>query len=476
MGFISNMVAVAGGGGAPPLGYSIAADSKGVVWTWGYNYYGELGNGSDGTGNNQVAPSPITGVSNIVSVAAGMAHTLALRADETVWAWGQDGVGQLGVGGANFDHTNSPVQSMGLTQIVAIAAGGNYSVALDQNGMVWTWGQNDSGQLGNGGTVNTNLPTRVPGISNVIAIAGGWRHTIALKSDKKVWTWGYNDHGELGLGAGAPNSTNVPTLVPTISDIVSIAGGDSFTLAVKSNGQVYAWGWNSSGQLGASTGTVAQTNSPMAVAGISNAVLVSAPPQETGRHSLAVTIEQGVNQYWAWGNSYYGQVGTGLSDVTHWVTNGPDEELVHNDSNIYAPAGPLEFQPGCDQSIQLGTNGSFTAQCTGTLFLYLNDYHGEFGDNATNSFSVTIDNGLGTTNVPGNAENGVAIGTVSNGVTYTYSATGLCYHCAPGGVPDCPTDPNGKKTNGILWDCSSRSPCTLVCPECQCFSLVGKIK
>ena len=174
-GGISNVVAVAGGDE-----YSVAADDvHGVVWTWGDVGNGELGNGHNYSTNS---PAPIAGISNIVSVAAGSAHTLALRADGAVFAWGSDSSGQLGVGVlTGYTSTNFPVQSLVPTEtvIVAIAAGDEHSVALDTGGNVWTWGNND-GALGNGedsscgGSNRVAIPTILTTISNVIAIAVGW--------------------------------------------------------------------------------------------------------------------------------------------------------------------------------------------------------------------------------------------------------------------------------------------------------------
>ena len=142
---ISNAVALAAGGDE----FTVAVDATGTVWTCGDNDYGELGWGSrlldEGT------PSPVAGVSNVVSVAAGVFHTLALRGDMTVFAWGLDDDGQLGVGGLRYpSYTVSATQSFVTAPIVSVAAGSYHSVALDATGRVWTWGQGTAGQLGNG--------------------------------------------------------------------------------------------------------------------------------------------------------------------------------------------------------------------------------------------------------------------------------------------------------------------------------------
>ncbi len=320
-GGISNVVAVAGGDE-----YSVAADNvHGVVWTWGDVGNGELGNGQNYSTNS---PAPIARTSNIVSVAAGSAHTLALRADGAVFAWGSDSSGQLGVGGlTGYTSTNSPVRSLISTEtvIVAIAAGDEHSVALDTGGNVWTWGNND-GALGNGedsscgGSNRVAIPTILTTISNVIAIAAGYEHSIALTADKTVWTWGDDNYGELGrTSTYDPCDDDIdplPGQIPPsiLSNVVAIAGGNEFTLAVTSNGQVYAWGDNLFNELGtfntseAGADGVDSTNSPMLVAGISDAVLVSAHPD--GYHVMVLTVDQGTNHYWGWGLNEEGQVGT----------------------------------------------------------------------------------------------------------------------------------------------------------------------
>jgi len=475
---ISNAVALAGGGES----FSVVVDAGGRVWTWGGTYADDTGKplvlGDGGLRNNLLnqsgdllVPSPISGVSNVVSVAAGYEHTLALRADGTVWAWGRGDSGQLGL--ASLDAgcgfcTNAPGQCIGLTQIVAVAAGANHSVALDLNGKVWTWGRGVEGQLGNGGSTNISVPAMLPGISNVITIAGGFDHTMALTSSNVVWTWGGNSYGQLGR----TGTVTVPGLVSGLSNVVAIAGGGQFSLAATGDGHVYAWGDNFYGQLGTNTSAVGSTNLPMLVAGISNAVLVSASVMDNlgqpsaAYHSMAVTLDQGAYHYWGWGENDYGQVGNGTNGVS---------------VNQYVPV-PVQFCTRCDRTVQLGTSGSFTAHCTGTLVLYFNDDASDFPysyqDNS-GSYTVTV-NGV-TTNVPAYADYvspfGVAVGTVTNGVSYTFSASGRCIHDINN--PSTMSDANGNKTNGVPWDCSDFSiinKTNAVCPTAQCFSLVGKIQ
>ncbi|HUI06512.1 MAG TPA: hypothetical protein VL486_05850 [Verrucomicrobiae bacterium] len=433
--------------------HSLAVRPDGTVWAWGDNGCGRLGNGE---GGNFISPTPssIVDVSNAISVAAGSLHALALRADGKVSAWEDDSYGQLGVGGLASGQTNLPIQSILPTQTVAIAAGGYYSIALDKDGAVWTWGAGGSGQLGNGGTTNLTVPTLPTNLSSVVAIAAGYDHAIALAADKTVWTWGNNNSGQFGDGTTTERLT--PVSVSGLSNVVAIAGGYSFTLAATSSGDVYAWGDNGYGQLG--TNGLGSINHPIRVAGISNAVLVSTGPasvDDGSAHSLAVTVDQGARQYWAWGRNGSGQVGNGTT------------------VDQYAPV-LLQFYNRCGPCIQLGTNGQFAAQSSGTLILYFNN--DVPSDNSTNAYTVTV-SGLGQTNVPGNAANGVVIGIVTNGGTYIYSASGWCSPCNGCG-PTYEYNADGYDHSNNVPPCATNGyqPTNAPCPDARCYSLVGKIE
>jgi hypothetical protein len=336
----------------------------------------------------------------------------------------------------------------------------------------------------------------VTSISNVIAIAAGDNyhypgggHAIALTSDKRVWTWGDNTLRQLGRNVNS--GTFDPSPAPVMSNAVAIAGGVGFTLAVTSNGQVYAWGDNTFGELGTSSSAVAFTNRPMLVAGISNAVLVSAPRvgdgvcgdnigdfcvdyvdgqghshgYEGGAHVVAMTVDQGTNHYWGWGDNADGEVGNGTGNVNN----------VSGDNNVYAPV-LVQFCTRCQRCVQLGTSGILTAQCNGTLYLYFNTDNFGASDPAT-SYTVTVTGLVTNVSVPADASTGVAAGTVTNGGVYAYSANGLCRW--RNGCDTCVTDPDGNPTNGPHVVCSDLSVINVtnaVCPAAACFSLVGKIQ
>jgi hypothetical protein len=258
------MVAVAGGGS-----HSLAVKSDGTVWAWGANWSGQLGNGTNTSSN---VPVQVTGLSGVVAVAGGGNHSLALKSDGTVWAWGS---GLLGDG--TTTNSNVPVQVTGLSGVVAVAGGVDHSLALKSDGTVWAWGY---GLLGDGTTTNSNVPVQVTGLSGVVAVAAGWDHSLTVKSDGTVWAWGRNSLGQLGNGSNT--DSNVPVQVTGLSDVVAVAAGDYHSMALKSDGTLWAWGWNIYGQLG--NGSRTDSNVPVQVTGLSDLVAVAAGVY----HSLAL--------------------------------------------------------------------------------------------------------------------------------------------------------------------------------------------
>lgn len=228
--------------------HSLTADADGNVWAWGYNELGQLG---DGTLENRPTPVRVQNLSDIRAVAAGAYHSLALHRDGTVWAWGANWNGQLGLGpDQEGRHQRTPVQVPGLTDVVALDAGDFHSLALRQDGTVWAWGANWDGQLGNGTSQPGFSPTQVPGLTDIVALASSPYHVLALRRDGTVWAWGLNLDGQLG---DDPHMFRRFTAkpVPGLTEAVAIAAaGIGHSLAVRRDGTVWGWGSNGFGQIG----------------------------------------------------------------------------------------------------------------------------------------------------------------------------------------------------------------------------------
>src|SRR5450756_2229802 len=218
--------------------------SPGSAWAWGYNVYGQLGNG---TTTNSSTPVAVTNGTSVTAIAGGASHSLALTSTGQVLAWGDNAYGELGNASITNSTTPVAVSLPSGTTVTAIAAGYNHSLALTSSGQVLAWGYNGDGELGTGnGTTNSSIPVAVslPSGTTVTAIAGGGRHSLALTSTGQVLAWGYNGYGGLGNGTIFQNNTPVAVSLPSGTTVTAIAGGFFHSLALTSAGQVLAWGYN----------------------------------------------------------------------------------------------------------------------------------------------------------------------------------------------------------------------------------------
>jgi alpha-tubulin suppressor-like RCC1 family protein len=282
--------------------------TSGGVKCWGRNGFGQLGDGTSGFATDKNSPVDVLGLgSGVQDIAASGQHTCALTTAGGVKCWGDNDSGQLGDGTSGFAaNKNSPVDVAGLgSGVQAIAAGGEHTCALTSGGGVKCWGDNYFGQLGDGTTADKNSPVDVAGLgSGVQAIAAGGSHTCALTSGGGVKCWGDNGFGQLGDGTTANKNSSPVDVAGLGSGVQAIAAGGSHTCALTSGGGVKCWGDNGFGQLG--DGTSADKNSPVDVVGLGSGVQVIAAG---GNHTCALT-SGGVK---CWGDNGFGQLGDGTS-------------------------------------------------------------------------------------------------------------------------------------------------------------------
>lgn len=282
---------------------TFAIKSDGTVWAWGNNTHGLLGSGGY---SNETVPKKISSLANIEAIATGAFHTLALKSDGSLWAFGNNTYGQFGNGSTSVDNPN-PIQIQTITGLKDISAGSYYTMVLKTDGTVWTWGNNDYGQLGNGGTTGSITPFKVP-IDNVQQISAGWFHAAVLKYGE-VWSWGNGTQGEMGNGGQLSSYT--PVKVPNISADRISAGFGSTIAASQHN--IWSWGSNSSGKLGNGS---ADTNvlAPAAIPGINgNSYLYYSDIAMGAQHTLFL-LNNG--DLWVCGNNGYGQLGNGSATNT----------------------------------------------------------------------------------------------------------------------------------------------------------------
>jgi alpha-tubulin suppressor-like RCC1 family protein len=291
------------------IGMALTADGR--VWTWGDNQMGQLGNSTPM--ENSPIPAPVPGLSDVTQIAAGGSGGYALRSDGTVWALGDNGDGELGDGSVNPPGAlpPGPVQVQGLTGITQIAAGGDaWAMALRSDGTVWAWGSNEYGQLGISGVTRSDVPVQVPGLARVTRISAGTGTGVALSrlshapesTLTSVYAWGWNLDGELG------NGTTRPVLgvhvVPGLPQIGSISAGGLDVLAVGEDGSLWGWGGDRHGELGNAPTGSDELRPVETLAPGSRITQVSAGSY----HSLALRSDGTVL---AFGDNEYGQLGTG---------------------------------------------------------------------------------------------------------------------------------------------------------------------
>ncbi len=299
---------------------SVALGSDGWVYAWGNNLANQLGDGSSTRSPVPVAvaagavPAGVT----FTAVSAGNVHTLAVGSDGNVYAWGNNNYGQLGEGSTAASSVPVAVAAgavpAGVT-FTAVSAGGFHSLALGSDGKVYAWGNNGSGQLGDGVGVNSSVPVAVaagavPAGVTFTAVSAGRTHSLALGSDGRLYAWGSGGDGRLGHGSTSSSSAPVAVAagaVPAGVTFTAVSAGMQHSAALGSDGQVYAWGYDAQGQLG--DGSTTSSSVPVAVAsGAVPAGVTFTAVSAGGNQVSAVGSDGGV---YAWGENVYGQLGDG---------------------------------------------------------------------------------------------------------------------------------------------------------------------
>jgi alpha-tubulin suppressor-like RCC1 family protein len=295
VGGFSDWVQVSAGGV-----HSLGLRANGSAWAWGLNTSGQLG--GDSTTARSSPVSVVGGFGDWIQVSAGGVHSLAVRANGSAWAWGNNTSGRLGDG--TVTARSSPVSVVGgFSDWVQVSAGDAHNLAVRANGSAWAWGLNTSGRLGDGTITSRTSPVSVVGgFSDWVQVSAGNAHSLGVRANGTAWAWGLNGSGRLGDGTVISRLSPV-SVVGGFTDWVQVSAGTAHSLAIRANGTAWAWGLNGSGRLG--DGTTTTRSSPVSVVGgFSDWVQVSA-----GRyHSIGVRAN---GSAWAWGLNSSGQLGDG---------------------------------------------------------------------------------------------------------------------------------------------------------------------
>lgn len=341
------------------VSHSLAVKSDGSVWAWGSNSAKQAvpSSNSQSIAKAEQVPS----LSSAVSVAAGSDFSAALLSDGTISVWG---------GGKGISKVP------GLNNVASISAGQSTLLALKRDGTVWQW------------PFGVSVPTQVPGLQNISAVSAGGGHYLALNRSGQVWAWGSNTSGQLGVGS-TEGRIDTPKMINGLSDIISIAAGYSHSLAVEHSGQVYAWGSNGNGQLGNDTTT--NSNTPQAVLNIKTAVRVSAG-NET---SMALTSD---NRVYTWGYGEYGQLGSSNTSnsrtkpdtINSGIFSTPVQIASGMNHNMLLNSRGAVYTWGRNRDGQLGTDKNTNSATPQNINLSLsanNSYNYTLNQYSTNTFS-----------------------------------------------------------------------------------------
>ena len=277
--------------------HTMATKTDGTLWSWGLNDSGQLG-----TSNviNRSSPQQVGALTTWSTVAAGQYHTMATKTDGTLWSWGYNAYGQLGLG--DTIDRSSPQQVGALTTWLTIVGGAYYTMATKTDGTLWSWGLNDYGQLGTSNVINRSSPQQVGALTTWSKIAAGRLHTMATKTTGALWSWGYNAYGQLGLGLGPLVYRSSPVQVGALTTWLTVAAGKYHSLATKTTGALWSWGYNISGQLG--TSNVIYRSSPVQVGALTTWLTIAGGVY----HTMATKTD---GTLWSWGSSFNSQLGLG---------------------------------------------------------------------------------------------------------------------------------------------------------------------
>jgi alpha-tubulin suppressor-like RCC1 family protein len=298
------------------------------------------------------------------SINGGYGHSVGIRTDGTLWAWGDNSSGQLGDG--TFFNKDIPTQIGISSNWQVTALGKDHSLAIKTDGTLWSWGNNSSGQLGDGTNFYKYSPTQIGSANNWKTATGGGFHSLGIKTDGTLWAWGYNFYGELGDGTFA--SKNIPTQIGVGNDWKSIAAGAVHSLGIKTDGTLWTWGFNQYGELG--DGTNIDKNTPIQIGTANNWQSIAAGDY----YSMGIKTD---GTLWTWGRNLSGQLGIGTQGTVS--INIPTQ--VGIDNNWKSVDG------SDDHSLGIKTDG--------TLWAWGMNGAGELGNGTVGPATVNVPNQIG---------------------------------------------------------------------------------
>lgn len=257
VGSLATWSAIGGGGDAV-----VAVQTNGTLWAWGNGANGILGRNNNTSYSSPKQVGALTNWSSVAKNPINNYYAFGIKTNGTLWSWGQNQYGELGLG--NTTVYSSPKQVGALTNWLKVSSGGYQILSIKTDGTIWSWGRNSNGALGLGNIVNYFSPMQIGSGTNWLDICAGYQHSMAVKADGTLWAWGRNNWGQLGLGtSGAGTYKSSPTQVGSLTTWLSVAGGIYSTIALKTDGTIWSWGNGGNGVLG--VGNTANYSSPIQI-------------------------------------------------------------------------------------------------------------------------------------------------------------------------------------------------------------------
>ena len=283
--------------------FSVATKTDGTLWTWGYNNVGQLGQNNTTYFSSPVQVGALTTWSQI---GAGGTHTAAIKTDGTLWTWGNDGSGRLGLNQPDTDMS-SPTQVGALANWSQVDLGNLFSTAIKTDGTLWTWGDNGHGQLGLNTPIAANMssPVQVGALTSWLQVSAGSYHVAAIKTDGSLWTWGRGSTGRLGHNNVIDQSS--PVQVGALTTWAKATAGNAVTFAIKTDGSLWVWGNNVNGQLGTNENQSLLRSSPVQLGSLTD---WSAVFNNKSSNVIATKTD---GTLWVWGVNTAGVLG--LDDI-----------------------------------------------------------------------------------------------------------------------------------------------------------------
>jgi alpha-tubulin suppressor-like RCC1 family protein len=286
------------------------------LFSWGSNSVGQLGQNST---TNFSSPKQVGSLTTWSKLSAGSTTSMAIKTDGTLWSWGNNNSGQLGLG--DTVNRSSPVQIGSLTEWAQISSGGSpNTLAIKNNGTLWSWGNNLYGQLGLSNQTYYSSPKQVGALTNWLQVSAGHEYTLAVKTDNTLWGWGYTFNGTIGNGSSGFGNIQSPVQVGAAISWSKTSAGYNVSHGISTSGALYAWGANGGGQLG--LGNTTDQSLPQQVGSLTDWLDVA------GYYGWSMAIKTD-GTMWAWGVNSFGRLGLGnttnysspkqVGALTSWV-------------------------------------------------------------------------------------------------------------------------------------------------------------